>query len=102
MLTFSAGSLFRSPSYLLKDRREDSCGVAVLRRVFAIKSTQLLQARQLQRVQVRGVILSQMPVSLKLQEEEIIRASKSNFVNNTFHQEKKKIISTIFGNLPEL
>lgn len=63
-----SGHLFRNAPYLLKHRSKNGCGVTVLRRVLAVNPAQLLQARQLQRVQIRGVVLRQMSVSLQLQE----------------------------------
>lgn len=77
LLAEEAYRFFRSSSNLLKDRSEKGRGVAVLRGVWTIEPAQLLQARQLQRVQVRGVVLSQMSVSLQLQE------GKKRFVSNT-------------------
>lgn len=53
---------------LLEDRGQNGGGVTVLRRVFAVDPVQLLQAGQLQRVQVRRVVFGQMFVSLQLQE----------------------------------
>lgn len=44
--------------YLLQDRGQNGSGITVLRRVLAIEPAQLLQARQLQGVQIRRVVLS--------------------------------------------
>ena len=61
--------------YLLKDRGKDGSGITILGGVLAIEPAQLLQARQLQGIQVRGVVLSQMSVSLQLQERQKTKVS---------------------------
>lgn len=65
-------AFFRSPPpHLLQDGGENGSRIAVLGGVLAVETAQLLQARQLQGVQVRGVVLSQVPVPLKLQGQDI-------------------------------
>ena len=57
----------RPPPYFLQNRGEDGGGITVLRRVLAVELAELLQAGQLQGVQIRGVVLRQVSVSLQLQ-----------------------------------
>lgn len=52
--------------YFLEDWGQNGLGVLVLWRVLAIKPAELLQASQLQGVDVGGVVLSQVFVSLQL------------------------------------
>lgn len=48
----------RSSSHLLQGRGQNGSGIMVLRGLLAIEPAQLLQARQLQGVQIRRVVLS--------------------------------------------
>lgn len=83
-------TFFWSHPYLLQDRGKDGSGITVLGGVLAIEPAQLLQARQLQGVQVRGVVLSQMSVSLQLQERQKRKAPESNPINYPNFQAENK------------
>lgn len=55
-----------SSPYFLEDRGKNGSGITVLGRVLAVKPAELFQARQLQGVHVRRMVLGQMFVSLQL------------------------------------
>lgn len=80
--------IFRSSLYLLQDRGQNGGSVTVLGRVLAVEAAQLLKARQLQGVQVRGVVLGQMPVSLQLNEGEKAKTSESHCKDISYFPEK--------------
>lgn len=60
--------MLESAPYFLEDRGKNSSGITVLGRILAIEPTEFLQARQLQGIHVRRVVLRQMFVSLQLME----------------------------------
>lgn len=65
---FNEHYILQSAPYFLEDRGKNGSGITVLGRILAVEPTKFLQARQLQGIHVRRVVLGQMFVSLQLME----------------------------------